>query len=337
MLLLQICGPEHDKEWNAFLLTHDLPCYGLAGWRGILKKTYNKDLMQWAVTDSKGQIIAFCAGYENEGVFYTPYFGFYAPDPACAQMLSEAVKNYCIANKIGQALLTSGSQNFLGPALPVFEKHNMALPLLYESEEKIWFAVPKKTKNMVRKAEKESLVSSTSWDHLHGFYDVYKSRMAEKDLSVKPLALFTHMKDAFGDTLTLFTLHHENRVEAGMLFLESGSTVSYLYNASLEKALRNGGNNLLMWEAMKYYKARGKSRIELGESSPGGPVFNFKKRLSDDIQPFTTYHAKLNYSGGLSARNISRFISNKKQGLLARLNTYLPGTFKKSPAAGRLL
>ena len=76
----------------------------------------------------------------------------------------------------------------------------------------------------------------------------------------------------------------------GMIFVLGRDVAAYQYNAAYSDALPLGVNHLVMWEAMRDFIARGIRRVDLGESSPGGGVHEFKTlQFGAEPQPVFYY------------------------------------------------
>lgn len=296
-----------NSDWDKFIIEHNWPGHALSGWHEILDGIYKRNVVRF-ISQNDGVINGLCFSYYNqeEKFLYTSRFGIFCKDDPIYQDLLKALKDFCEKHKITNALCTTGTVQPKNVEPDFRTKTNMFIQLDFNSEEDLWLSLPKKTKNMVRKAEKGDLKLHQGWSNLTGFYDVYQSRFLEKGLAIKPLAYFQEIQNNFDGKSDLFTLTKGGRVVAGMIFLQSGKMVTYLYNASEDEATRDGGNNLLMWEAMRHYHANGALEIELGESTPDGPVYNFKKRLSKNIDEKEIYYIDLSFSKAVTPNILNR-------------------------------
>lgn len=283
------------QHWDAYIHEQNIPGLALWAWGDVLENFYKKTVIRILVRDGENHVQGYFLGYHapyKGPALYGTHFGFHAKNTKAAASITEAIEEYCQTCNIARTLLSCGTSLF-DADLQVSEKTNMFLPLK-EDEDTLWSTVPKKTRNMVRKAEKQNYSVSRDWKHLDDFYAIYENRFYQKGLTMKPKGLFEYEHTVFGEDLVLFTALNENaQVEAGMLFFQSNKIASYLYNASNDTGSSNGANNLIMWEAMKFFAARGVEYIELGEATKGGAVYNFKKRLSKDIEPVSIYYTDI--------------------------------------------
>lgn len=293
---LKCADSAENKKWDNYIKSRNIPGHALSGWQMILEIVYDCHVIR--LMSKKGEeITGICMAYHHKGgdTLYTSRFGFHGSNDAMVEILSW-LDEYCKSRNLKKILVTSGNTEF--PNLPdrnVRIKGNMLLPLAYESEEDMWLSLPKKTKNMVRKAEKSDLVFKQSWESLDGFYAVYKDRFISKMLAIKPREYFEKLPEMFNGDVHLLSVTQNGKVVGGMIFLKTGKAVTYLYNASEDEAMRNGGNNLLMWKAMKYFYSQGAEFIELGESTKDGAVYNFKKRLSKNIKGIDIFYMDKDY------------------------------------------
>ncbi|MGB0720266.1 MAG: GNAT family N-acetyltransferase, partial [Bdellovibrionales bacterium] len=199
-------------------------------------------------------------------------------------------------------------------------RSHMILPLGASSEDALYQSIPKKQRNMIKKAQTQNYDISTSWIHFDAFYDIYKQHCRAKSLSTKPRLYFETLKRVFGDCITLYSALSNKEPVAGMIFLCSSHASSYLFNASSTDAQKNGVNNLLMWEAARHFHYQHQNYIELGFSTPQSPVYQFKKRLSKDICEQQLYGYELIFGNLAMPNRLKNMARNKYNGILQRLS-----------------
>jgi hypothetical protein len=307
-------------RWDNYIIDHEIPGYALYNWGDIYQDLYRRKILRIGLETEQGQLSGLCFGYFGSGRFYTSRYGFYANDKTCSDILMQEVNILCNKLNLHEGLFTSGhSRNFPADET-ILEKSNMLLPLFSEDGQSLWDLVPKKTKNIIRKAHKREFIFSQDWQKLLEFYDVYKMRQIQKNLNVFPLSFFQVLKETFKQRVVLMTALQENRVVAGMIFFLMPQISSYLFNASLESAQKDGVNNALMWEAMNDFKERGIKNIELGESRMGSPVYDFKRRLSQNVQNIPAYYWQKKFKNNMLPINLYLSLHSKALSLLGRNN-----------------
>lgn len=318
--------------WDAFADEHDLPPQAYFRWKTHLEDVYGLRTIALVALDGEDKAVGFALIYFKAGdeTAYSCRYGFYAENQDTAELLENEITKICSPNNVRSAIITSGSldTNLHGRQK---ERDSLYIPLQYPDENALWESVPKKTKNMIRKAEKSGFTVSDDWKNLEHFYVIYTERFLEKSLNIKTLKHFQSVKSLFGENTVLLTAFQNGKPAAGMIFIASQKIVSYAYNASVVSAANNGANNLLMWEAMKRFQAQGQHFIDLSESQIDSPVYKFKTHLSKDIQP-----RKIFYYDILKDRTdikkktaLRQFIRHKINGILHRLFPVMPVWAKK--------
>ena len=319
--------------WDKAVKENALPPQASYAWKTNLENIYGANACALLAVDSENNVAGFALVFFKKGeeVLYSCPHGFFAKNEAAAIALRDEIKAIAQKNNLRKTVITSGT---LALDLPTKQngKAGLYLPLAYADEEKLWLSIPNKTKNMIRKADKAGITISYDWKHLDAFYAMYMDRCSEKSLGIKPLKHFQSIKNLFGDNAVFIGALQNKKLVAGMIFISAGTSVSYAYNASIINASSSGANNLLMWEAMRFFYRKAARYIDLSESTPGSPVYKFKMRLSKDIEcKEIHYYDFLSESEFAANRKISAalFFKYKVQGVLARLMPILPTFLKK--------
>ncbi len=312
--------------WDEYVKAQALPAQACYAWRNILEDVFSASVHALLALHADGRVLGFALVYYTPGheVLYSTRYGFHAVNQDVAVLLEDSISAFAENNDLTQSVITSGAQSFDLSGQQA-TKTSLYLPLDFGDEDSLWLSVPKKTKNMIRKAGKSNIEISYDWEYLDQFYDVYMNRFLGKSLSIKPIALFHSIRDLFGDNAVFICALHDGKLVAGMVFISAEFGVSYAYNASIVNASNNGANNLLMWEAMKLFRDKGAAYIDLSESSPESPVYKFKMRLSKNIDTKTIHY--FDFVGGMHASKTTPFpllVRHKINGLLFRLMPLMP-------------
>lgn len=322
---------DHQKDliaqWDQIVTNKILSPQVFYGWKKIAEDIFGVNVFTLLAKSHDGDRsgLAFLYLSRKDKILYSSRYGFYADDAEIAEALENEIMILAERYGVQKTLLTSGMQEFSLRG-NINHKECLYLPLNAKTHDDLWEAIPKKTKNMIRKAEKSDVKVSFDWGNLEKFYDVYADRFLEKSLSIKPLRYFYVLKDQFQDNVVLISALQGGNLVAGMVFMMSDKMACYAYNASVVSAANNGVNNLLMWEAMKYFHGRGIEMIDLSESKPESPVHQFKTRLSRGIIPKTIYYYE---RAGQKNFSIRLFASQKIAGVLQRLMPLMPPALKR--------
>ena len=241
---------------------------------------------------------------------YVPRLGFWGDEESLTK-ISEKVKNYCKSLN----LKFSASPKFSNLHEELWIKHYVTITL-DENEENQFNSLRKKTRYMSRKSEK-ILTFDTGFEYVTKFYALYKNRMTEKKINIKPLQYF---KDLLANVegAKLFVALKNGEVISGMIFCELDGVSYYLYNSASEDGLQFNANHFLMWKCIQYYAKKYVRRIYLGESREGSGTFVFKKvHFNGQIktQPYTDIISNISYNEQTltvgNRRRLSHFIKKK--------------------------
>ena len=127
-----------------------------------------------------------------------------------------------------------------------------------------------------RKAENSGveIFEGTSKDHLRAWVNLHRNLRREKyHLLAQPFGFFENIWDEFiapGDGFLLLASHN-GEIIAGTVYVNSGNTCYYKFNASSPDSLRLRPNNALMWQGMLRAKERGFENVDLGRTSVSQP------------------------------------------------------------------
>lgn len=333
--IVQYVGDENQdlvQKWQDFVVEHDLPPQSSYLWKKHLESVFNAKAFAIAILDNNCAISGFAIVYftPSSEILYSCRYGVYALTQDVALALQDEIQKLCHQYNLRKSVITSGSLD-LELSGKMTEKDSLYLPLKYANAEELWLSIPKKTKNMIRKAEKSGFTVTDDWAYLRDFYKIYTDRFLEKSLNIKPFKHFSALKDMFGDDAFFIGVLQEKELVAGMVFISTEHVASYAYNASIVNALNNGTNNLLMWEAMQRLHSKGVKYIDLSESTLDSPVYKFKNRLSKDVEERKTYYYDV--LSGTDLPNLSMqkkvFLKYKVQGILHRLLPIMPEFLKR--------
>lgn len=169
---------------------------------------------------------------------------------------------------------------------------------LSQDLENIWNNMDKSScRYVIKKAEKEGITIKANQGR-EDFYEINKAFRESKGLKVGITGSLDFLKK-YG---TLFMAEFDGEIIAGCLFLEDKDNIRWLLGASKrlenkEKARLSGdANRLLLWEAIKYAKAKGIKEFDFGgyytknkKDEQKEKINNFKKRFGGKLTVHYVY------------------------------------------------
>lgn len=268
------------RDWDAYLDSKPrIAPFAAFGWADVLRGCYGAEPVLLAARRPEGGICGVFFGYMRTagvggGILYSPPFGLVSDDTAAIPALLDAARKFAAEKGVARTIISSGEQSASTPY------HRWTKITLIKSlpgrEEEAWDGLRKKSRYTIRRAAGSGIEIRQGFEYLRGFYAAYQSRMSEKCLALHSLSFFERMAAMLGDRAALYVAMAGNRVLGGMIFFLGRDVAAYEYNAAFNDSMALGVNHLLMWEAIRDFIRRGIRHLDLGESSPGGGVHEFK-------------------------------------------------------------
>lgn len=176
------------------------------------------------------------------------------------------------------------NQRFASPLMHTFySRHTVALDL---TEEDIWMhQISSKSRNMIRKAEKEgvTIVESDDYETFRRLYNGTMSDLRAEDFYFFPKRYYDEYKKVFKEKSLLCFAMLGGKVIAGSMFMFSNSYAHYHLSARDREYSRYAANNLILWYAIQRAKERGSKWFHFGGGTTGDEsdsLLKFKKEFS---------------------------------------------------------
>jgi hypothetical protein len=166
--------------------------------------------------------------------------------------------------------LRGGNKYFLNVEASTFDyNHNLDITL---DEEKLFKNLSSNTKRNIKKAIREevSVEISSSRSALEDFYNMNCVTRKKHGLPPQPKKFFNNLfKHILSQDNGLIAIGKYNNVSiAGAIYLHIGYKALYKFGASFMEYQNLRANNLVMWEALKYYSARRFESFSFGRTEP---------------------------------------------------------------------
>jgi len=158
------------------------------------------------------------------------------------------------------------------------DKVAVCLPLLSDPEE-VWGNLGHKTRNRIRKAEREGFsVTSGGQELLDEFYRVWTIRMHQLGTPCYSHKLFAGIMEAFPSESRVFVATLRGVTAAVLFVCEFGGWAQSCWGTALREYDSAGPNYILNWAAMEYYCRQGCKWFDFGRSTMGSSQYEFKRR-----------------------------------------------------------
>jgi hypothetical protein len=216
------------------------------------------------------EVSSFLTGKRAVSLPFTDYCEPLVPHVEVSKVLFEAIIEEGRKRQWKYIELRGGT-DFLGngPASSWFYRHTLDLT---PGDAKLFKGMRDSTRRNIKKAEKEELEVrfSTSPEALREFYRLNCLTRRQHGLPPQPWRFFAHLHEEIlgKDMGTVALASFRGNTIAANVYLHANGEVIYKYGAS-DKAHQNlRANNLVMWEAIKLYAARGFKSLCFGRTQP---------------------------------------------------------------------
>lgn len=163
-----------------------------------------------------------------------------------------------------------GGKDFPGdvPSSLAFYGHSIQI---VPDEECMFARLESSVRRAIRKSEKEgvSVEISQSLSAVREFYALQCKTRKKHGLPPQPFAFFRniHQHVLAADKGVIVTARYRGRPIAASVYFHFGQHAIYKYGASDESSRHLRGNNIVMWEAIKWCRRTGMKRLDLGRTS----------------------------------------------------------------------
>lgn len=293
---LEIQYNHYSKEIDDYFYGEPICVYFGEKENFVLLPTLRREINELEFFDSKKKYYDLISGYGYAG----PLFSNLKEAKNLAKLFMREYSNYCKKNNIVCEFIrfhpiTKNQEYFEGiESIDLIPSHTTVKIDLTKSEEDLVSEMNKKTRNLLRKAQKSGLKVeiSNSFESLNIFTKIYLETMDKNDATShyfldKPF--FKKTRELLGNNLRIIKILKDEEVISCALFMNYGKYLHYHFAGSKKEFLNLAPNNLLIFEAIKLGKELGCEILHLGggrNSSPDEPLFKFKSGFSRDSCKF---------------------------------------------------
>ncbi len=216
------------------------------------------------------EVNSFITGKRGISLPFTDFCPVICPDESSFDKTLERIIHY--GKNAGWEYVEFRSEENLskyGPAYTFFYTHQLDLS---KDHEEIFRSFKGSTRRNIKKAERSGLAIEFSHklDAVNSFYKLHC--ITRKRHGVPPQA-FNFFKNIHKHVIskakgTVITAKHENRPVAAAIFFYFGRQAIYKYGASDLNYQHLRANNLVMWEAVKYFSRKGLEEFHFGRTEP---------------------------------------------------------------------
>lgn len=277
---VQWTNPLESSDWDADVAKQNHPgqsFFHSSAWANVLTETYSFKPL-YLVSGESGAIHSLLPFMEVKS-FLTGRRAVALPftdncEPLCADYIGfkELFRNALELGKMRgwEYLEFRGGQKLLGDTPPSlsFYGHSLDLPL---DENALFGRLKNPVRRAIRKAEKSGVrvEISSEIEAVKNFYSLHCKSRKKHGLPPQPFSFFKNIqKHVLAKGLGAIVLAcWEKKPIAGSIFFHGEGPAVYKFGASDEAFQHLRGNNLAMWEAIRWLLRRGARKLDLGRTS----------------------------------------------------------------------
>ncbi len=189
--------------------------------------------------------------------------------------------------------------------VPVDRYVSFTTPVAPTDDERLLAAIPKKTRNLVRKSLKFPYSVRTPAS-LDGFYRLMANNYRRLGTPIFPRAFFERMRSNFGPMADVreFMLDGNTLAAVSFNFFFQGSMHTY-YAASNPECLAQSPNNYMYFDLLRWAGHNGYNTFDFGRSKKETGTFEFKKHFGAAPRelPYEVMLVRRKYPPNFSPKN----------------------------------
>jgi CelD/BcsL family acetyltransferase involved in cellulose biosynthesis len=274
---IEIIDPRQFDRWDDWVLSvKHTNVFHSRSWARILMDSYGYK-PHYLMLLKQGKPLAAWPLYETRSLWKGKNGVSLPFSDHCEPLLSDDVHFQTLFREVAQHAKQSkwrnlelrGGGRFL-KGVRTSATYNLHRLQLSSTESDMAKRLRSSTKRNIKKALKQHILVSrhTSLEAVHDFYRLNCMTRKHHGLPPQPFSFFRNLHRhlvAQGSGLIVLA-HHGSQLVAGAVFLHFGNVAMYKYGASDRDFLASRPNNLVMWEAIKWYGRRGYRWFDMGRS-----------------------------------------------------------------------
>jgi CelD/BcsL family acetyltransferase involved in cellulose biosynthesis len=278
---VQCVNPIERPGWDG--LVGALPGCGLfqsAAWAKVLRETYRCNPHYFIVAHARRlaallpvmEVNSFLSGRRGVALPFTDVCDTAGDESLLKSSLIPAAME-CGRKRGWKYLEYRGGKQPFDPAACPFQSYWLHELDLFEDEKYLFARLESSNRRAIRKAQKLGLrvEFSQSLEALRRYYSLHCKTRKRHGLPPQPFAFFLNIYEhVLSQNKGVVALaRHAEHVVAGAVYFQFNGQGIYKFGASDETFQDFRGNDLVMWEAIKWHARKGMKKLHFGRTSLG--------------------------------------------------------------------
>ncbi len=297
---MKVTRLERSEEdlWDAFVEPRATSVTDHLAWRDVLQSTYRIAAHCFLAVDADG-IQGCLAVFEFRHPLFGHYLttapfandgGFYFDTDSARDALLEAGRNLAQERRVDYLLIRSRVGALDG--FDIDDHYRTAILNLEGGSEAVWTdALRAKTRNQVRRGQREGFTIDEGPEHISAFHDVLVRHMRDLGSPSHGEAFYRNIREHLGEQARFIVIRDGDESVGGALLLESGDVAMNLHTVCLRRFNRRCPNYALYWYMIETACGRGRKTFDMGRSEADSTHLSFKSHWGAVPLPlFYNYH-----------------------------------------------
>ncbi len=274
-------NPIERPGWDALLASHPRSTFfQSSAWAKVLCETYNCEPVWFTVSEGERlhalmpvtEINSRLTGRRGVALPFTDACEPLGPDSFLRESLLPKVLDHGRERR-WKYFECRGGRGFFGtaPAFQSFLEHELDL---FEDQRYLFSRLESANRRAIRKAEKSGvqIEISQSLEALRRYYRLHCQTRKKHGLPPQSFSFFLNIYNhilSHNKGIVVLARHGDNFI-AGAVYFHFGAQAIYKFGASDERFQDFRGNNLVMWEAIKWHVRKRFKTLNFGRTSMAG-------------------------------------------------------------------
>ncbi len=276
---IEVLNPLEYEDWNKVIIKYrNHTFFHTSQWTRLISETYGYTPV-FLVIKEQGKITgllplmevnSFITGKRGIGLPFSDFANPLLTDPGQFNQLLDVVKEYGSKSR-WKYIEIKGAQDFLPSGTDSYVEYEHIIDLNGNNDE-LFASFGSTTKRNIRKAINENVkvYQSQSLESVKDFYKLNSLTRQRHGLPPQPYSFFRNLYNVIlkNNSGIIFLAEFDGKIIAGAVYLHFGKKALYKYGASDLNYQKVRANNLVMWEAIKWYNGKGYSEFSFGKTEP---------------------------------------------------------------------
>lgn len=282
---------EDALQWDRYVGPRTGTVTDLSVWRRVVRDAYGIR-SHFLAAIAEDQIVGALGLFEIAHPIFGHYLttavfgndgGFFSDSPEAQDALLAEARS--LTQTIKADYLVIRSRQLALDGFLVDGQYRIAVLDLEGGAGAVWKKLPAKTRNQVRRGQKEGFSLQTGPDQLEDFYQVFHRHMRDLGSPAHSHKFYRAVLEHLGERAEFVVVRDGRELVAGALLYVHNGTVMNYHTVALQRFNRRCPNYLLYWAMIESSCARGCRWFDMGRSIADSSNLKFKANWGTEELP----------------------------------------------------